>query len=97
MVIEIPVIGRLTFHILFNVLEIPFSRFELPVKKFQFAPRPFDPVPAPVYLDFSGFGQREPCLAKPERFGQGDNFTLALVHPDPQGFKPPNNFMAQLL
>ena len=97
MVIEIPVIGRLTFHVLFNILEIPFSRLELPVKKFQFAPRPFNPVPAPVHLDFAGWPKGKPGLAKAEGFGQGNDFTFALIHSDPQGFKPPNNFMAQLL
>ena len=83
--------------VLFNVFEIPFSCNKFPMKQLQLAPCPLDPVPAPIDFDLSCFGQGEPGLAPAERLGQGNDFTLALVHPDPQGFKPPNNFMAQLL
>lgn len=63
MVIEVAVIGRLTFHILFNVFEIPFSCNKFPMKQLQLAPCPLDPVPAPIDFDLSRFGQGEPVNA----------------------------------
>ena len=97
MVIEVPVVGALAFHILFNIGEFPFSFYELPVKQLQFSSCPFHTIPASIHLDFPGFCQCESCLAEPERLCQGDDLTFPLVHSNSKGFKPPNNFMPKFL
>ena len=51
MIVEVPVIGALAFHVLFYVKEGSFSLFELPVKQLQFSPCPFHSIPASIHLD----------------------------------------------
>ena len=89
MIVEVPVIGALAFHVLFYVKEGSFSLFELPVKQLQFS--------ASIHLDLAGFGKCEPGFAEPERLCKRDHLTLALVHSDSSGFKTPYNFMAHQL
>lgn len=67
MIVEVPVIGALAFHVLFYVKEGSFSLFELPVKQLQFSPCPFHSIPASIHLDLAGFGKCEPGFAEPER------------------------------
>lgn len=57
MIVEVPVIGALAFHVLFYVKEGSFSLFELPVKQLQFSPCPFHSIPASIHLDLAGFGK----------------------------------------
>ena len=97
MIIKVPIIGTLTFHVLFN-----FGKGAFPVRKFfveqlQLSPCPFDPVPAPVDFYLSGFCQGKLGLAEAEGFCQGDHFAFSFVHSDPLGFKPPYNFVAHQL
>ena len=96
-VIEVPVVCALAFHILFNIGEKPLSFFELTVEQLQFSPCSFYTVPASIHLDLSGFRQRESCFAEPERLCQGNDFAFPLVHSNSSGFKPPNNFMPKFL
>lgn len=96
-VIEVPVIGALAFHILFNISELPLFFYELPVKQFQFSSCPFHTIPASIHLDFSGFRQRESCFAEPEGLCQGDDLAFSFVHSNSKGFKPSNNFMPKFL
>lgn len=97
MVIEVPVICALAFHVLFNIKEGSLSLFEFSVKQLQLSPCPFHTIPVPIHLDFSGFGQSEFCLTEPKRLCKGDDFTFFLVHTDSSGFKPPYYFMPKFL
>ena len=94
MIVEVPVIGTLALHVLFYVKEGSFSLFALLVKQLQLSPCPFHSIPAPVHLDFAGFGKGEPGFTEPERLCNRDHLTLSLVHSDSSGFKAPYNFMA---
>lgn len=89
MIIEVPVICALAFHVLFNIRKQPLPFHKLPVEQFQLSSCPFYTVPASIHLDLPCFRQREPCLAEPEGFCQGNDFAFAFVHPYSSGFKPP--------
>lgn len=77
MIVEVPVIGALAFHVLFYVKEGSFSLFELFVKQLQLSPCPFHSIPASIHLDLAGFGKGEPCFTEPEWLCKA-RFTLHL-------------------
>ena len=79
MIVEVPVIGALAFHVLFYVKEGSFSLFELPVKQLQFSPCPFHSIPASIHLDLAGFCKCEPGFAEPERLCKRDHLRKSFL------------------
>ena len=67
MIVEVAVIGGLTFHVLFNIGKFPLPFLEFSMEHLQFSPCPFYSIPASVQLDLSGFSQGEFSLTSSER------------------------------